>query len=281
MFFSGANHDCFPDARRSGGTALLFGKTQVPLMRPFLSSPFSHVALFRQGALRLLSCRVCCLAVYLLSRRVKCRCFGFYLPSMTLAYCCQCGSLLLLSPLPPPARVDVPRINQPQCVPHMQTRPLSPVSFHATTDGGNTHQSSIKRRWRQKKRAVVEDNHLKVRTHAAHALRAVRDARRAYGDQLPPILGGSLRGLRACQQRSIVADPTQMRQVMRGLMGGGLEMVGCLAWFVLMAVGACLVPSMRLVGCGVLCCALLPCAEGRFVSVASLACGHMWGGKSI
>lgn len=75
----------------------------------------------------------------------------------------------------------------------------------------------------------MEDSHLKVRTHAAHALRAVRDSRRAYGDQLPPILGGSIRGLRACKQRSIVADPTQMRQVMRGqgLAVGGERGWGC------------------------------------------------------
>ncbi|CBJ28390.1 hypothetical protein Esi_0104_0093 [Ectocarpus siliculosus] len=59
-------------------------------------------------------------------------------------------------------------------------------------------------------RAVLDDNHLKVRTHAAHALKAVLDAR-AYGDQLPSILGGCLRGLAACKSRSVVADPTQMR----------------------------------------------------------------------
>ncbi|CAN0144766.1 unnamed protein product, partial [Ectocarpus fasciculatus] len=58
--------------------------------------------------------------------------------------------------------------------------------------------------------AVLDDNHLKVRTHAAHALKAVLDAR-AYGDQLPSILGGCLRGLDACRNRSVVAEPTQMR----------------------------------------------------------------------
>eukprot|EP00903_Cladosiphon_okamuranus_P013629 g12693.t1 len=62
-------------------------------------------------------------------------------------------------------------------------------------------------------RAVVEDGHLKVRTHAAHALRNVRDARRACGDQLRAILGGALRGFRDCKQRSIVADATQMRYI--------------------------------------------------------------------
>eukprot|EP00752_Nemacystus_decipiens_P015738 g14050.t1 len=66
---------------------------------------------------------------------------------------------------------------------------------------------------RSLRRSVVEDGHLKVRTHAAHALRTVRDARQAYGDQLPAILGGALRGFRACKQRSIAADPTQMRYI--------------------------------------------------------------------
>ncbi|CAM9778538.1 unnamed protein product, partial [Ectocarpus sp. 12 AP-2014] len=32
-----------------------------------------------------------------------------------------------------------------------------------------------------------------------------------YGDQLPSILGGCLRGLDACKNRSVVVDPTQMR----------------------------------------------------------------------
>ncbi|CAN0321606.1 unnamed protein product [Pylaiella littoralis] len=61
-----------------------------------------------------------------------------------------------------------------------------------------------------KVRVLHSNKHLKVRTHAAHALKTVPDVR-AYGDQLSAILGGSLRGLRACRQRSIVADPTQMR----------------------------------------------------------------------
>ncbi len=70
----------------------------------------------------------------------------------------------------------------------------------------------------------MEDRHLKVRTHAAHALKTVPGVRHAYGDQLPSILGGSLRGLEACKQRSIVADPTQMRRgtlVFRGKVGRG------------------------------------------------------------
>ncbi|CAN0142868.1 unnamed protein product, partial [Scytosiphon promiscuus] len=60
------------------------------------------------------------------------------------------------------------------------------------------------------RRAVVEDDHLKVRTHAAHALKAVPDVR-SYGDQLPSILGGCLRGLQSCKRRTIVPDPTQTR----------------------------------------------------------------------
>lgn len=79
----------------------------------------------------------------------------------------------------------------------------------------------------------MEDGHLKVRTHAAHALRTVRDAGRAYGDQLPGVLGGTLRGLRACKQRSTVADPAQTRQVTRGRWVGGREVVLQLPWLVL------------------------------------------------
>ena len=99
----------------------------------------------------------------------------------------------------------------------------------------------------------MEDSHLKVRTHAAHALRTVRDAGRAYGDQLAPVLGGSLRGLRACKQRSIVADPTQMRQVTARAAGGeGGRFVSVVAWC---AIPSCSCPSALVCAvCALVCC---------------------------
>lgn len=60
-------------------------------------------------------------------------------------------------------------------------------------------------------RAMEADEHLKVRTHAALALKAVPVAGN-YDDHLPTVFAGSLRALQACQQGVVVPDPAQMRR---------------------------------------------------------------------
>lgn len=79
----------------------------------------------------------------------------------------------------------------------------------------------------------MEDKHLKVRTHAAHALKAIPDVVRAYGDQLSAILCGSLRGLRACKQRSIAVDPTQMRYVLLSCSVRDMQVLNIISYLVI------------------------------------------------
>lgn len=65
---------------------------------------------------------------------------------------------------------------------------------------------------------MEDDRHLKVRTHAAVALRAVPSTL-AYGDDLPAIFGGALRLLLACGKGIVVSDPTQIRYPPPSLVG--------------------------------------------------------------
>lgn len=58
----------------------------------------------------------------------------------------------------------------------------------------------------------MEDEHLKVRIHAAIALKAFPNTL-AYGGELPVVFGGALRSLQACKEGIVASDPTQLRSV--------------------------------------------------------------------